>query len=58
MVGLIAIVFVLIMMAIGKIYDARKKEGPKVLLWLTIGFVAAISLYLVGTEGCSFDPIL
>ena len=58
MTGVIAIVFALVMMGVGKIYDARKKKEPRVLLWITVAFVAAISLYLVGTEGCSFDPVL
>jgi hypothetical protein len=58
MVGLAAVAFGLIMLLIIKIYEVTKTPLPKGWGWLVMAAIVAIGLYLAGTRGCPYEPMV
>jgi hypothetical protein len=52
-VGIVAIVFGLAMLGIIKLYEMCKRDVPRPFFWLVLIVIAAISLYLASTRGCT-----
>ena len=57
MIGIYAMIFGLIMLGVIKLYEARKKDTPKPLLWIVVVGVLVISVFLAMTRGCAPERI-
>jgi hypothetical protein len=58
LIGIGAVVFGLVMLAVIKLFELRKAKPPSGLFWIMVAGILAISLMVGMTSGCPVQPFL